>query len=381
MKVLYLISGTIWGGATISFLTLIKGLREFGIEAIVVMSDRHEEFVQELEKIGVKYYVKSMRFCCYPVTKSLVDKILFCRRIVGVYRNNLNVGKEIENIINAEGVDIIHTNVGPIRIGHNIAKKRSIPHVWHIREYGDLDFCIFEMPSKSYFRKLLHEDYVITITKDLLCYNNLIDSHKAVTIYNGVMSLNDIVYNPHKEKYFLCCSRISPEKGHEDIVETFCRFHKNNPDYKLKILGEGSFKFVDELKSIAIKNDCSESIEFLGFKRDIRNYMSKAKALIVASPAEGFGRMTAEAAFVGCMIIGRNTAGTREIIEETGGLTFNTNDEMLTAMIQCTQMTHVEYERIVLRAQSVAQKLYSNEQYVQSVLDVYKKALKRKNLH
>lgn len=36
-----------------------------------------------------------------------------------------------------------------------------------------------------------------------------------------------------------------------------------------------------------------------------------ASALLVASPSEGLGRMTAEAAFAGCMVIGYNAAGTK----------------------------------------------------------------------
>ena len=40
--------------------------------------------------------------------------------------------------------------------------------------------------------------------------------------------------------------------------------------------------------------------------------MSKALALFVPSSFEGFGFITVEAMFCGCLVIGRNTGGTKE---------------------------------------------------------------------
>jgi len=47
---------------------------------------------------------------------------------------------------------------------------------------------------------------------------------------------------------------------------------------------------------------------------DVYAIMSRATALIVPSHFEGFGRITAEAMFNGCLVAGYNSAGTREIL-------------------------------------------------------------------
>ena len=105
--------------------------------------------------------------------------------------------------------------------------------------------------------------------------------------------------------------------------------------------------------------------------------MKKAKALIVGSYNEGFGRMTAEAAFAGCLVIGRNSGGTKEILKKTGGYTFVNNDGLINAMKDIELLSDEEYIKKAKHAQKVAQQLYSTEQNVDSIYSFYLKILKK----
>ena len=95
--------------------------------------------------------------------------------------------------------------------------------------------------------------------------------------------------------------------------------------------------------------------------------------LVLTYSPEGFGRMTAEAAFSGCLVIGYNSAGTKEILEETGGLLWDTDDEYLKAMEDVAEMTEEEYESRAICAQKRAQELFSQESYISKVLSLYSK--------
>ena len=55
-----------------------------------------------------------------------------------------------------------------------------------------------------------------------------------------------------------------------------------------------------------------DNVKFLGIRKDIYSLMKNAMALVVSSPSEGFGFITVEAMLNGCLVIGRNTAGTKE---------------------------------------------------------------------
>lgn len=56
----------------------------------------------------------------------------------------------------------------------------------------------------------------------------------------------------------------------------------------------------------------ASQVVFLGMRKDIYSLMKDAMALIVPSYWEGFGFITTEAMFNGCLVIGRNTSGTKE---------------------------------------------------------------------
>ncbi len=96
--------------------------------------------------------------------------------------------------------------------------------------------------------------------------------------------------------------------------------------------------------------------------------MKTAKALIVPSFHEGFGRITAEAMFNGCLVIGRNTAGTKEqfdnglrIAGREIGVRFTDVNSLADAIGYVSKLSDCEYSEMALMAQNVVQQLYSIE--------------------
>ena len=106
--------------------------------------------------------------------------------------------------------------------------------------------------------------------------------------------------------------------------------------------------------------------------------MKKATALLVASPFEGFGRMTAEACFNGCIVIGKDSGGTREILSQTGGYLYKTQKEMILHMEATASISFKDYVQIAQKAQKKAQSLFSIEKYTSDIYSIYEKALEAK---
>lgn len=377
MKILYIISNTDNHGSTLSFLTLLEYVKNRNDEPYVIIPNNNSIFVNLLNSLNIPFYIVPLIFFAYPIEKK-VNWLWFPNHLYHMLRNEKKARDKINAIVKEINPDLIHTNVGVIVTGHFVAKKNNIPHIWHIREYGDLDFNHHIFPSKLVFRKLLKKDFVITITEDLLKYNNLNKSIKASVVYNGVRSENDTHFISTKEKYFLCASRISPEKGVDTIIPTFAKFLKKHFDYKLIILGNGQEEYINKIKQLCIDNHCSNAVVFEGFKKNVSSYMRRSTALIVASPHEGFGRMTAEACFEGCIVIGKKSGGTKEIIEQTGGLLFNTQEELLTYMEQVANMSAEEYTKKALFAQEKAKELFSIETYTSKIYSIYESVLEQR---
>ena len=372
MKILYLISGTNMGGATLSFLTLVNYVKENHEEPYVVIPDNNPTFTKLLKDIGIPFFVVPMFFFCHPTEKKGIKYLI---HLLHMLFREARAEIQLNRIIKKIKPNIIHTNVGPLASGHFVAKINKIPHIWHVREYGDKDFNIQFFPSKKFFHKILAQDTSISATSDLHKYNKLENNKNAFVVYNGVRSKLDIYFQPNKETFFLCASRISPEKGFEDTISTFSLFTKKHPEYKLIILGDGDTNYIEILKTLAQSLGCSRSIEFKGFSKDVSKYMRKATALLVNSHSEGFGRMTAEACFDGCIVIGKDSGGTHEILFQTGGFLYKTQNEMLSHMEYVISMAHEEYQIIAQKAQKKAQELFSTEQYTCNIYSIYKQIL------
>lgn len=377
MRILYITSTTELHGSTFSLLSLLEGVLAHGDTPFVVVPDTNGPLCKRLQQKSIQYFKVPLPFFCHPTPRPY-GKIWYIFDIKDILKAEYKAEGALSKILSKVKPDLIHTNVGPIVSGHFVAKKHKIPHIWHIREYGDLDFNMKMFPCKAFYRRILAQDYSVAITKDLQQYNRLENNRKSFVIYNGVCSISGTTYIEQKEPYFLSASRVSPEKNIDEIIKAFSIFYKSHPNYKLKILGDGPHNYLQFLKNLCDELSCTGSVCFEGFKKDVFSYMQKTKALVVASPAEGFGRMTAEVIFAGGIVIGKNTGGTKEIIEQSGGFLYSSEKELLAYMEKIANMLENDYHTLVYQSQLKAKELFSKEQYIQNIYQVYRNALKEK---
>ena len=45
--------------------------------------------------------------------------------------------------------DLIYSSTSVITIGYSLARKYLVPHVWHIRKFGDLDYNFSYFPNRE----------------------------------------------------------------------------------------------------------------------------------------------------------------------------------------------------------------------------------------
>ncbi len=384
MKVLYILHTAEMHGATMSFLSMLQGLIGNGVKAFVVVPQKNNLFENKIKEIGASLFVLPICYSIIPSYSHVKQNII--KRFTKLIWHTINLCIKkfhsfcaVYRISRAIRPDIIHTNVGIIHEGFWCAKILRVPHVWHIREYQDLDFDWMIFPSKKLFQKELCNSNVIAISEGLIEHFGQKTNEKAICIYNGIYKIKDVTIVLPKKEYFLLASRISPSKGHEDVIRAFASFYMKHSGYRLVILGSGPDKYIEDLKTITHTLHCEKAIDWMGFQKDVRSFMKDAKALIVASHFEGFGRMTAEASFAGCMVIGRDTGGTKEILEQTKGITFFSVEELEIAMCKVAEMNESEYLRKIEYAQKKAVEKFSIEQNVIKVNQLYENILDQKS--
>ena len=146
----------------------------------------------------------------------------------------------------------------------------------------------------------------------------------------------------------------------------------------LHIAGNGTATYTKLLTDKIANYHLEDKVILLGMRNDILSLYKEAKAFIVPSLFEGFGLITAEAMFSGCLVIGNDTAGTKEqfdngkeITGEEIGLRYNTQEQLVQHLIDVTNNSTEYYTPMILRAQQVVSQLYSTETHVKNVYNLY----------
>lgn len=376
-KVLYVTNSSSLYGDNKALLNIIDGVTSKGIIPYVILGSEGI-MSDELKRRKVLYRVIKQYFSFYPSLNSIRDLILYIPRLLRMFVFNVLAVIKLSKIVDVFHPEIIHTNVGPVQIGFIVAKIKKIRHVWHIREYQDLYFNKFIFPSKKIFLSRLrsNENFSIAITEGIKNYYKL--SKNAKVIYDGVIKNERTLFNPIKNNFFLFVGRVEEAKGVEKLVKAFAEFCISNSDIELYIAGEGNQKYLSTLYRSIDELNISNRVKFLGYRNDIYDLMSNAMSLIVPSRFEGFGFITVEAMYSGCLVIGNNTTGTKEIIEkENLGVLYSGHDELVSAMKQILDDGIEYYFSMIKRAQKRAVELYTQEISATNVYNYYKEILNK----
>jgi len=370
-KFLYLINHAVPYGANKALLNFLDVVMFEGVDPFVVMAFEGAMGV-ELQKRNIKYKIIEHYFSIYPNLGSVRDIFLFCPRMFRTLWFNFRAEKKLYKIVKEIKPAIIHTNIGPDHIGSHIAERLNIPHIWHIREYQDLDFNMNPFFSKKSFIKKLKRpnNQTIAITKGIFDY--FLMSGNARVIYDGVSKSNNVQFELVKEKYFLFVGRLEEAKGIKNLLKAFVEFCEFDDEFELRIAGNGEYNYRKELQKIIDDAQITSRVQFLGFRDDITNLMAKATALVVPSRYEGFGFITVEAMFNGCLVIGNNAGGTKEILEEKKlGILYSGHNELVFSLKNVVSNGIESYYEIIKEAQNTAVVLYSQEQNATAVREVY----------
>lgn len=382
MKILYVLSSTnTEGGATKSFDNLLNEMMKLGNEALVVMPDTNG-YYKVLKNKGIQVYATPYELDIIPFLKTIRDKILFIPRFIRNKIHNCISTKRLVRVCGAFKPDLIHTNVSPISVGYLASKKLGLPHIYHVREYGDKDFDLKIIRIKQ----RLANSYTISITKDISNYRNLNDDKKDCIIYNGINSLSMIDKKFPKERFLFYAGRLTVKKGFGYMMDAYIEYAKSTKNHLKMVVAGGqpdieSYELCKNIRHRLKLEGLSDSVDWLGVINNVEDYMIRTVATVVPSISEGFGRVVAEAMSNGSLVIGRNVAGIKEQFDNglmiTGdeiGLRFNTTEELIEHFVRLTEdLTFIE--PYIDRSQECVKKLYTKDNNASSTISFYKKIL------
>lgn len=387
MRILYISNSTSGGGAPTSLFNLLSVLNTKHEIAVVMPSDKG--MLHDMtEKSGIRSYTAvPYRLDVWP---KVLNPIKLIRRFYSLYLNKTEVRAYIGTVLDEFKPDIVHTNVGPLAIAVHECAKRGIPHVWHMREYQDKDFGMRFFPSKSAFRKMILQEgnYNLSITQDIFRHWNLREGLDEV-IYNGIRrSDTEVLPYVCQQPYFLYAARIEPSKGLMTLLRAFRLYKEKGGTRRLLVVGKPCGLYSFWCKAYVRLTGLRKSVSFAGYRTDVYSLMAGAEAFVMTSLSEGFGLTTAEAMLNRCLVIARNTAGSKEQLDRglalTGseiGLRFDTFTQLAAHLSAVESKKNAPIlKSMKVNAFKTVDELYTVGSYASKVEEFYHKVLESNRL-
>ncbi len=333
--ILYILDPSITGGATKSAITLIQEVQAKGIKPIVC-TPYYSEVNRHLESTGIQTIVTGHIEMITSIPK--ISGIRSFKQVVKLLlRYCFHDFKAIRKICketNIHKIDLIHTNSARSDIGFFLSMLFGIPHVVHIREFGDID----------YGCKPLNPFYIFIYNKwgsKFICVSEAVKRHwtnkglsnnKSIVVYNGIDATHFSVSSDAEKKHnflnIVIAGSVIRSKGHHLAIKAISMLDPEiQKNIKLDIIGWIDETYQKELFRLMSDIPLITPVSFLGAIPQIGQALGKYQIGLMCSKAEGFGRVTAEYMFAKLGVIASNTGANPEIIENgENGLLFDYND-------------------------------------------------------
>lgn len=351
-------------GSTYSLYNLIHSVNEW-VDPVVLVQEKGvvNDFFKNK---GIETIVSSYRRNLFNYVGGR-RILLYIPRICKDFICNHVACIRLDRLLKKQDIKIVHSNSTVVEFGILLSKKIGAKHVWHLREFMDLDFNFNPLGGMKQLRKKINKaDAVIAISHPIANHWRISEEQKIFVIWDAIRPFNEIMYIERKEKFFLfCCATLSDTKGADVAVTAFAYSGLAQKGYRLLMIGACSSEYRKKLDSIYTLN-----IEYLGYQKEIKHFMKKSQAFLMCSKHEGLGRTTVEAMFYGCPVLARRAGGTQDfIVDRINGLFFDTVQECASLMNFCVEN---DLSELCKNANQFVAGNFTEEVYGKKIMDIYR---------
>lgn len=397
INILFVTSAKRIGGAEQTLLFILKNLNQDLFSPSILIPEEGLLF-DELKKMKVKIIksksVKKLNlfkmtfrignFKFYnPLTiiiNAIVIGFYFFSSITAIYL-----------ILRRLKVDILHVNSEDIAVRALLAaKSMRKPTIFFV--FGILKSNIETLA----LRKLINAPFKTVCASNAIRRSILSDVKnidKVKTIYLGIdlhlfNEQIDIVQSKQLSESLKLgnlvigiAGRFDPLKGHETFLEAASKVADNVNDISFLIVGSWVLDFekprVNFLKQYAEKLGLKEKVIFTDFTADVRKYYHLMDIVVVPSWEEPLGLVTLEAMACGKPVIGTNSGGTPEIIQDqVSGILVPPRDPvaLARAIIRLSEDGELR-KRLSSEGRKIIEEFFNGSRFINDIESIYKEAI------
>lgn len=367
-------------GANLSLLNLIEGLRKYEVQSHVLCPDQGDLLPALAER---NIPAAQLPFEWWVSTKPTVLGAL--QRL---YSNIRNLGRLAKQLSEWQ-TDLVYSNASVFSIGAMLSARLRLPHIWHLREFGNRDYDLWPdwgaRISRFVFRTA---DANIFVSKALRrAFFGDRSYQRSYVIYNGVASESvfDDRYRLAQELQrqrspftFVLVGRFRESKGQGIAIQAFAKVVNRFPNTRLLLVGgagqTGDQSYFNECRTLANDLKVSDRVEFWGYIPDPERAFLAADVALMCSRNEAMGRVTVEAMSACRAVIGYDSGGTSELIDPNRtGLLYRGNAD---ALAEC-MIRYIENPRMAQEHGEAgwrqARIRHTTETYAEQVYEVIRK--------
>jgi glycosyltransferase involved in cell wall biosynthesis len=302
-----------------------------GVEKVIVNTLKGLDYSKFDVTLFIMYKIDGENFNLKAIPERVNIQYLFEHPVKGkyqriLYRLFMLFPKIVNKIVFKGDFDIIVTTKDVF--SYPISKSRSFKIMWI---HGGLEHLETELSTiavrfkrwiqRGRYRKF---DNILLLTNDA---KNRFDNKynlatKTRVLYNPI-NQNEIIslskepltdFKFKKGINIVCSCRLSVEKGVIRLINACSRLLKENYDFNLIIIGDGPEK--EKIQNAILRNDISEKVTLLGFKKNPYKYLNNCDFYVSPSYTEGFPLSIAEAVILGLPVISTECNGPKEILKD-----------------------------------------------------------------
>ena len=173
---------------------------------------------------------------------------------------------------------------------------------------------ITKMLSHLFFKKA--DGYIFQTTEARDYYGQRV-MHKSTIIPNPLYDVDKLPVKPFsgdRTKEIVTAGRLNPQKNHRLLIEAFSDIHKNFPEYRLVIYGDGEEKQSD--LELIKKLEVTDFVSLPGSVDRLYDRIYKSSLFVLSSDFEGMPNALIEAMALGlpCISTDCPCGGPRDIV-------------------------------------------------------------------
>lgn len=292
-----------------------------------------------------------------------------------IFRDFYRIRKIICDVVNANGFDIvilqttssgffgrdikrftkakvISSDHGYIFFPDNKKKKKNLITIWRAA-WGADSFVVLTERCRNEYKKKFH-----------------IQPDKIKVIPNWA---DDVVREPEyniESKRIISVGRFDVQKGFDLLIESFSFVHRNNPDWKLDIYGDGEEK--GNIEHLIIEYGLNDFVTLKGKRLDVKDLYAGYSLYVMSSRYEGLPMVLLEAKQNYLPIVSFDIdAGPRDVIEDgVNGLLVKSGDTKALADAMCKMIENPDLRKRMSENSQFGMEKFSKDKVLSEWLDV-----------